>query len=179
MFSFLDKDKGRRKTTTDSDDRGETVTAPGTEISYQKSLISKYREEHGAIQSFFNTALTAYQLGNDAEFLSRLRNLQIALRRHLLDEELNLYIYLRHCHRGDGKKQELITRFKKNSKNTATTTFSFIRQVTEEGAAISRDEVFLSRFLEIGNILETLMAAEEAHLYPIYRLPSQGSELSV
>lgn len=177
MFRFLDKKKEQHNIA--GNDEHESLVAPGTEITYKKSLIRKYHEEHTQLQTFFERALTAYQLGKDEEFLNHLRNLQIALRKHLLDEELNLYIYLRHCYRNDKQKQDLITRFKKSSKKTGLTTFDFIKQLTEEGEAISRDESFLNRFLDIGNILETLLTAEEAHLYPIYRMPARSPELSV
>lgn len=176
MFSFLDKGKGRRQKTIDNDERDEIVVAPGTEITYKKSLISEYHKEHENLQQLFNTALTAYQHARDDEFLTNLHDLQISLRKHLLDEELNLYVYLRHCYSYDKNKQELITRFKKSSKRTGVTTFSYIKQFTEEGNTITRDEEFISQLLQIGNMLETLMAAEEHHLYPIYKKPVKTGE---
>lgn len=171
MFSFLDRDKERRQKSSENDEKEVYAVAPGTEITYKKSLISKYREEHENLQHLFNMALTAYQQSRDDEFRDHLRDLQIALRKHLLDEELNLYVYLRHCYSHDKKNQELITRFKKSSKKTGVTTFSFIKQFTQEGDEVTRDEEFVTQLLQIGNMLETLMAAEEQHLYPIYKMP--------
>ena len=178
MFSFLDRDKGRQKKAREKHGRDESAVASGTEITYKKSLISKYHEEHENLLLLFGQALSAYQQARDGEFLAHLRDLHIALRKHLLDEELNLYIYLRHCYRNDKNKQELITRFKKSSKKTSVATFTYIKQLTEEAEMISRDEAFISQLLQIGNMLETLLAAEEQHLYPIYKKPVGTAELS-
>jgi len=172
MFSFLDKDKDGLKKASKSDDTEGRLVAPGTEISYKKSLINKYTDEHQNLQRLFELALAAYQQAKDEIFLLHLRELQIALRKHLLDEELNLYIYLRHCYRQDKDKQELITAFKKGSKKTGVKTFAYIRQYTEEGGEISRDEAFLSDLLEIGNTLGDLIISEEHYLYPIYQKPA-------
>ena len=176
MFSFLDRDKRRRQNANASDDKDEGLVAPGTQITYKKSLISKYQAEHETLQRLFGKALTAYQQARDEEFLAHLHDLQIAFRMHLLDEELNLYIYLRHCYGHDKRHQELITRFKKSSKKTGVTTFAYIKQLTEEGGLISRDETFIAQLLQIGNTLETLIAAEEQHLYPIYKKPTAVSD---
>lgn len=179
MFSFMDKDKGRQKKTSDEDDQDELLVAPGTEITYKKSLIGKYHGEHENLLRLFGLVLSAYQQAQDDAFLSHLRELQMAFRKHLLDEELNLYIYLRHCYRYDKKKLELITRFKKSSKKTGITTFAYIKGLTDEHEKISRDEAFLANLLEIGNMLETLNAAEEQHLYPIYQKPVTVPEASL
>lgn len=174
MFSFLDRGKTRRQKETDND---VPVVAPGTEITYKKLLISKYYDEHKNLQKLFTLSLTAYQQARDDEFLASLRELNVALRQHLLDEELNLYIYLRHCYSHDKNNLELITRFKKNSKKTGVAAFAYIKQFTEDGGAIFRDEESIAQLLQIGNMLETLMSAEEQHLYPIYKKPVPVEEL--
>lgn len=174
MFTFRNKAKGASENT--DDDTEQIHVAPGTEIAYKKSLIEKYRREHCELQGLFTKALTAWQLGDDPALLQKLRDLQIGLRRHLLDEEVNLYIYLRHDYSHDKVKQELITKFKSCSKKTGLAAFGFIRKVTQEKSNVPHDEAFLSELLEIGNMLETLIEAEEAQLYPIYRRPATRAE---
>lgn len=169
MFGFKDRDKDARgKSEADST---QILVAPGTEITYKASLIDKYHDEHRNLQRLFNDALSALQLADHTAMLKKLRELKIALRRHLLDEELSLYIYLRHCYGQDKPRQELITKFKKRSKKVGMETFGFINKVEEEEFEITRDDPFISEFLGIGNMLETLIESEEAHLYPIYKRP--------
>ncbi len=177
MFSFMGQSGARRKKITDKEDKDLSVVAPGTEITYKKTLISKYHDEHESLRQLFGMALTTYQQANDEVFLSHLHDLQIALRRHLLDEELNLYVYLRHCYSHDKKKLEFIARFKKNSKKNSVEILSYIKQFTEEGKKIVKDEPFILRFLKIGNMLEILFAAEEQHLYPVYKMPEMPEAL--
>jgi len=173
MFSFMGRDKDRQKKNSAEDEKDESLVAPGTEIKYKKLLVSQYLDEHDNLTHLFSQALSAYQQMRDDDFLQHLRDLNIGLRKHLLDEELNLYIYLRHCYTHDKKKQEIITRFKKSSKKAGVTTFAYIKQFTEQDESISRDEAFICRLLEIGNMLESLMHAEEQHLYPIYTRPTR------
>ena len=169
MFGFKDRDKGRRKIS--DEDTTQSLVAPGTEITYKPTLIEKYRQDHKNLQTIFNETLTAVQLADSKNLLERLRDLQIALRKHLLDEELNLYIYLRHCYAQDKPKQELINKFKRHSKKVGVETFGFISKLSGEGYSISYDDAFFAELLEIGNKLDKLLEAEQAHLYPIYRRP--------
>lgn len=169
MFGF--KDRGRDGKKKSNDDTTEILVAPGTEISYKPDLINKYQQDHRNILSIFNESLTAVQQADSKSLLERLRDLQIALRKHLLDEELNLYIYLRHCYTHDRQKQEVINKFKRRSKRVGTETFGFISKLSGEDYSINYDETFFNELLGIGNMLENLLETEESHLYPIYRKP--------
>lgn len=143
--------------------------APGIKIRFKESLIDKFCVEHGNIRSLYNDALAAYQSSNDQEFLQLLESLQTELRNHLLDEALNMYVYLKHLYAKDAKKLKLISRFNRNLNKTGMTTFSFIRRFTEDGEAVSHDDDFLSQLLNVGNGLEVQLAAEERHLFPLYK----------
>jgi len=169
MFGFKDRDKDANKKS--SDESTQILVAPGTEITFKADLIDKYKQDHQHIISIFNNVLTAVQQEDSIAMLDRLRNLQIALRKHLLDEELNLYIYLRHCYKDDRPKQDIINKFKRRSKKVGVETFGFIGKLSEEGYSIKYDETFFNELLEIGNALEDLLETEEKHLYTIYRKP--------
>ena len=120
MFGFKNRDRdGKSK---EMGDTTQVLVAPGTEITYKADLIEKYQQDHQAILSIFNEVLSAVQLADTPAMLERLRDLQIALRKHLLDEELNLYIYLRHCYSHDRDKQEIINKFKRRSKKIGVET---------------------------------------------------------
>jgi len=170
MFGFKDRDKDNQKKS--GDESTQALVAPGTEISYKPSLIDKYGQDHENILAIFNESLSAVQNADSKNLLVKLRDLQIALRKHLLDEELNLYIYLRHCYTHDKPKQEVINKFKRRSKKVGTETFGFISKLSAEGYSINYDDKFFSELLGIGNMLEHLMQAEENLLYPIYKRPA-------
>ncbi len=170
MFGFKNRGKdGQQKI---DDDTQQLLVAPGTEITYKDSLIVKYQQEHRHLQNLFNNALTALQQADGPVLKKQLRDLQVALRRHLLDEELNFYIYLRHCYNDDKAKQDLITKFKKLSKRVGLETFEFIGKVSADEFQPSNDESFVSELLGVGNKLESLFEAEEHLLYPIYKKPA-------
>ena len=169
MFGF--KSRSKDAETKSAEDTSQVFVAPGTEISYKATLIEKYRHDHQNLQTLFNEVLKAVQLAESKTFLLRLRDLQIALRKHLLDEELNLYIYLRHCYAHEKLKQELINKFKRRSKKVGLEIFGFIAKLSSEGYSISYDEAFIAELLAMGNMLEQLLEAEETHLYPIYKRP--------
>lgn len=169
MFGFKNRDKDARKKS--DEDATQQLVAPGTEITYKSTLIEKYQQDHQALQNLFNDTLTALQQTDNQALLQKLRDLQVALRKHLLDEELNLYIYLRHCYTHDKAKQELINKFKRRSKKVGVEIFGFISKVSTESLEVSNDETFITELLGVGNMLENLIEAEEAHLYPIYRQP--------
>ncbi len=169
MFHFFDRKKTCQKKVGDQDDK--LMVAPGTEITYKEMLISQYHDEHENLRRLFDLALTAYQQTKDDTFRLHLYDLHIALRKHLLDEELNLYVYLRHCYLHDKNKQALIARFKKNSKKTGVKILSCVRKLSDEKEQIIRDNVFVSQLINIGNMQAALFAAEEQHLYPVYKTP--------
>ena len=169
MFGFKDRNRDAHKKS--ADESTQLLVAPGTEISYKSSLINKYVDDHSKIKVLFNEALTAVQQADSKQLLKKLHDIQIALRKHLLDEELNLYIYLRHCYTGDKHHQELINKFKRRSKKVGTEVFGFISKISQPENTIEYDEAFLTELLAIGNMLETLLESEEKHLYTIYRSP--------
>ena len=178
MSSFLDKDRAKEKKVETKDTNSKITDSPASEITYSKTQITQYLSEHEKIRQLFAMALMAYQQNEDKAFLQHLRDLQMALRRHLLDEELNLYIYLRQCYKQNANKRELITRLKKNSKQTGLHIFSYIKTVSDLPLKIRREEADVSKLLQIGNMLEALFYAEEQHLYPIYKKPERTTALS-
>lgn len=163
------KDKQQYQEFSDIAGVENAYVAPGTKIRYKKSLISKYCNEHRNILSTYHNALSAYQSRDNQELLRHLESLQSALRNHVLDEGLNMYVYLKHFYATDTKKLDLISRFNRNMKKSGMSTFSFIRRFTEDGEAVPHNHDFLSQLLQIGNSLEVQLAAEERHLYHLYR----------
>lgn len=144
---------------------------PGTKLRYKKSLISKYCSEHRSILDRYHDAFSAYQAGDDLKFRQKLEALQIELSNHLIDEALNMYVYLKHYYAKDEKKLNLIRRFNRNVKKSGITVFSFVKRFTEAGEAIIHDQDFLAQLIQIGNSLEVHLAAEERYLFHLYRRP--------
>ena len=113
MFGFLHREANQAKLATETKPTTAYV-APGTQIAYKHSLISEYSAEHKQLLTIFNDAVLAYEQGRDDEFVAILQDLKTGLRKHLLDEEMNLYIYLRHCYMDNNKYMEIIKKFKKD-----------------------------------------------------------------
>ncbi|MDH5179682.1 MAG: hypothetical protein OEZ39_19525 [Gammaproteobacteria bacterium] len=145
--------------------------APGTGIRYKETLIEKYLTEHGNIRNLYHDVLSAYQSNNAPEFVRLLELLHNDLRSHLLDEALNMYIYLKHYYTRDEKKLDMIQRFNRNMKKSFKQVFTFIRRFTEEGEAVRHDPRLLLQLIEMGNSLEVQFSAEERHLFCLYQRP--------
>lgn len=162
-------DKNKRPTGAGESKGREAVSTTDQSLSYQHELISKYQQEHRKVLTLFGDALSAFQQGDGKALLRKLADLQLALRRHLLDEELNLYLYLRHGYAQDRDRLEIVNRFKANSKKTSQMAFDYIATMMGRADPLGRGESELTALLRIGNILETLLMAEEQHLYPLYK----------
>ncbi|WP_158527283.1 hemerythrin domain-containing protein [Pelagibaculum spongiae] len=150
--------------------------APGTGISFKPDLIKKYSSDHQELLGLYGQVAEKLQQQEFSAIPALLKRLQDALRAHLLDENLNFYIYMQHCYKADEDNLELISEYRREMTDIGRTAFSFLKQYGEPGADVSSAE-FRSVFDQIGEVLTRRIDAEENYLYPLYRHPDEFAVL--
>lgn len=147
--------------------------APGTGITYKEDLIVKYRADHQHLFTLYKAASDAYKHKDFNEVVKQLNKIRHALRVHLLDEELNFYVYMLHCYSDNEHVLELITSYKRDMKKIGQAAFSFLKKYSSFDTDIATDDNFLNEFQMLGELLSQRISSEEIHLYPLYRQPSK------
>lgn len=173
MFSLFKKGKDKQSSQEKPVNPAHAEVAPGTGITYKKDLIVKYKGDHQRLLTLYNAANDAYERGEYTEVAARLNEMREALRAHLLDEELNFYVYVLHCYSYDEEITSLISSYKKDMKQIGLAAFSFLKKYAAMGSAVSTDENFPGEFKTIGQLLVKRISSEENQLYPLYRQPSE------
>lgn len=173
MFSLFKKDKDKQSNQEKLAKSVHAEVAPGTGITYKKDLIAKYKGDHQFLLTLYKSANDAYERGEYTEVTARLNEMREALRAHLLDEELNFYVYVLHCYSYDEEITSLISSYKKDMKQIGLAAFSFLKKYSAVGSVVSSDEKFINEFKTIGQLLVKRISSEENQLYPLYRQPSE------
>lgn len=172
MFSFF-KTKINKQSNyyTNPVNAEPSKVAPNTGITYKKNLISKYKTDHEQLLSLYGLINNLYQTRNYEEASKKLNEMRVALPAHILDEELNFYIYLKHCYHLDKDTQELMMKQRKDIKVIGLSAINFLKKYSKMGSGISDDPDFEKDFEELGQILTKRISMEENELYPLYCPP--------
>ncbi|MDH5648001.1 MAG: hemerythrin domain-containing protein [Candidatus Heimdallarchaeota archaeon] len=173
MFSFFKKDKDKQPGEEKQVNLANTEVAPGTGITYKKDLIDRYKLDHQYLLTLYNAANDAFVQGEYSVVAVRLNEMREALRKHLLDEELNFYVYMLHCYSHDIEVTDIIVSYKKEMKQLGLTAFGFLKKCVDMGDTLSSDENFLREFKTVGQLLIKRISSEENQLYPLYRPPGE------
>lgn len=146
-------------------------TAPNTGIRYKEDLINKYKSEHQELLSLYGMINDLYKAGSYAEASKKLSEMRKALPAHILDEELNFYIYLTHCYHSEKDTQDIMMKQKKEVKVIGLSAIDFLKKYSDMGVNISDDPDFENEFAALGQTLTKRIIMEENELYPLYCAP--------
>jgi hypothetical protein len=147
--------------------------ADGAPLPFRPDLIAELTHEHRLLESAFASLVEAHHGGDVETCIFRLRTFTNLLRAHLLNENLQLYRYLRlalSAAPGQAMRSETLRREMQDIGRTLNAfTNAYLGATWNE----ARRKMLGRDLIEIGQILAQRIETEERALYPLYLAPDR------
>ena len=145
------------------------VYLPGTQLSYDADLISKFKHDHEELLGIYTQCAQAYDDQKHQKLNQLLSKFKTKLTSHLLVENVKFYIYVSHYYKDDEHNKGLIDSFRREMQGIGAVAFKFLTEYTAPTAVYN--EKFKEEFDAIGGVLGNRISAEEGELYMLYAPP--------
>ena len=149
------------------------VYIPGTEIPYKPDLIRNLKNDHVELVALF-TQVGACLERHDGKGLSEnLAMFARKLRAHLLEENVCLYVYMKHVLKTEPDSLEIVISFQREMGEIGKMVNRFVTRYTasQEWSA-QRYLEFGEEYRAVGRALTTRIGSEEESLYSLYLPPT-------
>jgi regulator of sigma D len=147
--------------------------APGTKLSYDPTLIERFKGHHRSLLKLFTDIQRAADQRDFAGLTGAVERFKRVLQEHLLEENLRLYAYLTKCLESEPENHQLMRDMKSDMVEIGRKVNQFITHYTKHGIHHGNIEEFESQLETIGNILTIRIQREEESLYTLYMPPDQ------
>lgn len=159
-----------RKKTPDAE---KPVYVPGTEIPYKPSLIPDLKNDHVELFAIFDEVGACLEIHDGKGLSEKLVLFARKLRAHLLEENVCLYVYIKHVLKTEPDTLEIVISFQREMGEIGKLINRFVTKYT------ASDEWTTHRYLEfgeeyraMGEALAKRIESEEESLYSLYLPPS-------
>jgi hypothetical protein len=146
--------------------------APGTEISYDSKLITRFKGHHVSLLKLFTSIKQRAEAGDFAQTLETIETFKNVLQQHLLEENIRFYTYLKMCLQKDEENSRLMNSMKSEMEGIGRVVTRFISHYLEFGIDEGNVKKFLTELQAIGAALQDRIAREENSLYTLYHAPA-------
>lgn len=149
--------------------------APGTKLSYDPTLIERFKGHHRSLLKLFGDIQRATEARDFATLTSTLARFKRVLQEHLLEENVRLYAYLAKCLESEPENYQLMRDMKSEMVEIGSKVNKFITYYAKYDINHQNIEEFERQLTEIGGILTIRIQREEESLYTLYMSPDQYS----
>lgn len=146
-------------------------SAPGTRIGYDPALVVGLLNEHRLLLDIFGAIAADTKADKFATVEQRLEHFRVALRNHLLKENVRLYVYLEHLLEGDSSSHEMMHDFRREMDGIGKVVVGFLTKYQSIGSQPQLQVQFPQDLEQIGKALVARIESEENTLYPMYAPP--------
>lgn len=147
--------------------------APGTRLSYDPTLIERFKGHHRSLLKLFGDVQRATEARDFDRLTADLERFKRVLQEHLLEENLRLYAYLTKCLESEPENDQLMRDMKSEMIEIGRKVNEFISHYTSNGIGYENVHDFERQLKEIGEILTIRIQREEESLYTLYMPPDQ------
>ena len=168
MLNWL-LNKINRKQNNEVVESNKVVYLPGTKLSYDESLIPKFKDDHQELLAIYTECAQAYDEQKHLKLNQLLKKFKTKLTSHLLVENVRFYIYVTHYYKEDEETKTLIESFRREMEAIGKAAFNFLASYTASDAVYNAK--FKQEFDTIGGVLSDRISAEEGELYLLYAPP--------
>ena len=168
MLNWL-LNKINRKSNQEKIEDNKVAYLPGTKLSYDESLIPKFKDDHQELLAIYTECAQAYDDQKHLKLNQLLKKLKTKLTSHLLVENVRFYIYVSHYYQDDEDNKKLIESFRREMEGIGKAAFNFLTTYIVADAVY--DAKFKEEFDAIGGVLTDRISAEEGELYLLYAPP--------
>ena len=153
--------------------------ASRTRIGYDPTQIAHFKAHHAKLRRLLEElARCTLQRRYDA-ICNALTAFSGELARHLLDENVRLYAYLKHCQQGDADGADFARFMQIESGRIGRAVSTFARSYSRSGVSDANIEMFSTELGAVANALLNRIRIEESLLYPMYMAPVPDSTRNV
>lgn len=149
------------------------IYVPGTEIPYKPELIPTLKNDHVELFSIFGEVGACLERHDGKGLSEKLALFARKLRAHLLEENVCLYVYMKHVLKTEPDSLEIVITFQREMGEIGKLINRFVTKYT------ASDEWTAHRYLEFGEEYRAMGAAltkriesEEESLYSLYLPPA-------
>lgn len=143
-------------------------TASGTNISYDPNLIKNLLSDHAELFSVFGKIVAGSQSGDYTSVADNMDKFKRALQKHLIQENVKLYVYLEHALENNSGTVDIVRGFHREMDGIGRVVMGFFDRYKD----IERQESLRAAFKEdldkIAAALTDRVGREESTLYPLY-----------
>ena len=158
------------KKNTENIEKNKVIYLPGTKISYDESLIPKFKHDHQELLAIYTQCAQAYDNDKHLKLNQLLKKFKTKLTSHLLVENVKFYIYVSHYYKDDEVTKTLIQSFRREMEGIGKAAFKFLTEYTANEAVYNAK--FKEKFDAIGGVLGDRISSEENELYMLYAPPN-------
>lgn len=144
--------------------------APGTQIRYDTSLVTRLKADHQALVNLFNQMFSHAQEGQYDVLKQNIDDFRHLFNAHLLTENTKLYIYLDKALKSDDANYEIIQEFRREMNQIGKVVRQFLIKWGETPFDEIQSALFLKEAGGIGSVLVKRIETEETRLYEIYQM---------
>lgn len=141
-----------------------------TKIEYQPQLIEQFKKDHQVLLTIFTNIVEKSNLDDTSEVPALLSEFKRRIIGHLLQENIQLYVYLKYLYADDSLTAELTKNMQKEMPGIGKTVLDFITCYTQKNACFGQE--FKDGLNAIGAVLVERIRLEEENLYGLYMDPS-------
>jgi hypothetical protein len=183
MFVFrrwLGNLKSRSNHLIGSGTEKDVIYAPGTKITYDRTLVPRLKQDHAQLLKIFTLMLNDAKAANYQKLKLHLGAFQKLFNAHALSEYTKLYIFLDYAFKQDEANNELIREFKREMNEIGRAVRAFYVNWIEADISDRNVKDFLTQAEGMGKVLVRRIKTEEERLYEIYDMaPSMFAATSI
>lgn len=142
--------------------------APGTQLQYDPGLIKMLKQDHEELLEIWLAIGKAMDKQDVKTMASLLTEFKAKLNKHLLTENVKLYVYLTRSLTNDQQHSEVVKDFRSEMNHIGRTVTTFLRTYTQSPIEIGMLDTFKDEFEAIGGALVNRITREEDVLYALY-----------
>ncbi|MCG6968824.1 MAG: hypothetical protein LJE85_03565 [Gammaproteobacteria bacterium] len=144
------------------------IYAPGTEIVYDNTLVSKLKRDHAQLVDVYTGIVKNIEQRNYDKLQGGLALFLALFNAHALTEYTKLYVFLDYSFRSDRHNHDLIMRFRREMNDIGKSVRQFAHYWRDNGIDDSNLHTFKRQVQGIGEVLTKRIEVEEKQLYEIY-----------
>ncbi len=171
LFTFLSRSKAQKKAINNNTESTSFIPLPGTELNFYPDLIENLKDDHQNLLSIYSEMGDALEKENFNRLAELFNQFKVQLHRHILKENLKLYIYLTHAITNDQKSLNTIRELKSEMQKIGRAVNKFLEHYSQMPWTEEQKNSFPEEFNTTGSILVDRIEREEKNLYPLYLHP--------
>ena len=143
--------------------------APGTQIHYESGLIEQLEKDHVVLLKLLQSVQHAFKQKNSKKTNKKLKKFKKVFLSHLIQENLKLYIYLKHSFEKRSDEHLKVKEFRREMRKISKYIIKFLDKNRDKVKNKKEREEFKKDLKRVYITLKSRLKREEKELFPLYQ----------